>query len=97
MAELTDGSFIDRITGSCDSDGNASMSLQHYTKTNAARILMTPTLILEAAGIHLRTAHQSIGRHLVVIFVANILGLEVCHIGHVQGYTNPGHRLFRKA
>ncbi|TKX19395.1 uracil phosphoribosyltransferase-like protein [Elsinoe australis] len=59
------------------------MSLQHYTKTNAARILMTPTLILEAAGIHLRTAHQSIGRHLVVIFVANILGLEAFGLNEV--------------
>ncbi|KAK5214656.1 hypothetical protein LTR72_012193 [Exophiala xenobiotica] len=63
------------------------------TKSNAAKILMTPMRDAGNSGPILREAHRRTGWYLASSVLSDVIGVEEFRIPHVQGHHTTGYRL----
>ncbi|KAK5263509.1 hypothetical protein LTR96_011093 [Exophiala xenobiotica] len=91
LIRLGDAVFLDSVLPHrrCRS----TLKVIHLTKSNAAKILMTPMRDAGISGPRLREAHRRTGWYLANSALPDVVGVEEFRIPHVQGHHTTGYRL----
>ena len=93
FVKLTDHGFIDGIFGRQTSRPVLELLVD---RTKASPILTGSARDAAVAGPDLRRVHGEIGRHLARVHLADVAGLDMYPIKHVQDRTTHGFRLWRE-
>ena len=94
LVKLTEPEFFKSLLGG--QNPNGGLQVLHHTDNNAAKLLATPMRDAAVAGPNLRKAHRRVGHYLAIENLADVIGIEMCPIQHVQGQTTSGYRLFHE-